>query len=354
MGKMARLGMIAAALVVAGRMGRRLRRTGFRNASVVITGGSRGLGLELARLFAGEGARLALVARDVDELERAGLELERSGADVRVYRCDVASPEDVEKTVASIIEERGRIDVLINNAGIVQVAPFENLTMADFTEAMETHAWGPLRMIRCVAPQMRAQGGGRIVNISSIGGLVTVPHMLPYCMSKFALTALSDGVRAELSRYGIRVTTVVPGLMRTGSHINALFRGQYRKEFAWFSISDANPLLSARSRRAARQIVDACRFGDPRLIITLPAALLHGINANLPGVMAAGARLAARLLPSPVLSGPNPLRSGYESGSWIAPSILTRLADSASRANNEFPPLRNATGLSTRTRVVNY
>lgn len=326
-------GLAGAALVAAG-ISRQMRRMDFKGASVVITGGSRGLGLELARLFAAEGAKLSLLARDVDELERAGLELEQQGADVQVYRCDVADRREVEQTVAAIAAARGRIDVLVNNAGIIQVAPAENMDLNDYDAAMKIHTWGPLYTILAVTPHMKRQRGGRIVNISSIGGLVSVPHLLPYCMSKFALTALSDGMRAELARYGIRVTTVAPGLMRTGSHVRADFKGQYRKEFGWFSLSGTNPLFSANSRRAAREIVAACRYGKSRLIISLPAKLLNLTNAALPGLFASGARLAARVMPGPAAGG-NRLHSGLESTSAVSPSILTRLGDLASRRNNE-------------------
>ena len=159
----------------------------------------------------------------------------------------------MEQTVEEILKLRGRIDVLVNNAGIIQVAPFENLNMQDFSSSMDVHAWGPLYMVQAVTPHMKRQGEGRIVNISSIGGLVAVPHLLAYTMGKFALTGLSDGLRAELAKDGIRVTTVAPGLMRTGSHVNAFFKGQHRKEFAWFSISGTNPLLSTHSRAGCHE-----------------------------------------------------------------------------------------------------
>lgn len=327
-----------AALAVAWA-GRRQRRMDFNGASVVITGGSRGLGLELARLFAREGARLALLARDQHELERAKLELKGEGADVIVVRCDVGRREEAETAVALIIEARGGIDVLVNNAGMVQVAPLENLSLRDFEEAMAVHAWGPLFLARTVAPHMKRRGGGRIVNISSIGGLVAVPHLLPYCMSKFALTGLSDGLRAELAKDGIRVTTVAPGLMRTGSHVNAQFKGQYRKEFAWFALSDANPLLSTSSTRAARKIVEACRYGDPRLTISLPAVLLHGADTLFPRVTAACSQFAARLLPASPGPEGNATHTGGESRSPLAPSFLTRPADRAIERNNEMPKL---------------
>jgi NAD(P)-dependent dehydrogenase (short-subunit alcohol dehydrogenase family) len=325
----------AGAAILASWMLRRRRRIRFAGASVVITGGSRGLGLELARLFAEEGARLSLLARSEGELERASRELAGAGADVLVYRCDVRDRLQVEATVDSITRDRGRIDVLVNNAGIVQVGPFENQELSDFEESLAVHAWGPLFMIRAVAPLMKRQGGGRIVNISSIGGLVAIPHLLPYCVGKFALTGLSDGLRAELAGAGIRVTTVAPGLMRTGSHLNAFFKGQYRKEFAWFSLSGANPLLSAASRRAARRIVEACRYGDPRLVITLPAKLLHVADTLFPRVTAACSGAAARLLPAPAGAGGNELHTGWESRSPLAPSLLTRAADAAVERNNE-------------------
>jgi NAD(P)-dependent dehydrogenase (short-subunit alcohol dehydrogenase family) len=313
----------------------RLRRMDFRGLSVVISGGSRGLGLELARQFAAEGALLAILARDPDELERAGNELTDLGADVLIFPCDVRNRQQVEDTVAAILNSRQKIDVLVNVAGVIQVAPFENLELQDYQESVDTHAWGPLHLMRAVAPQMQRRREGRIVNISSIGGLVAVPHLLGYCMGKFALTGLSDGFRAELAKDGVYVTTVAPGLMRTGSQVNALFRGQHRKEYAWFAISGANPLLSTTARHAAEKIIEACRYGRPRLIITFPARLLHLVNALFPGLTAFGTGLAARLLPGPVAPELNPLKTGRESASAAAPSILTRLSDQAIPRHNE-------------------
>lgn len=100
---------------------------------------------------------------------------------------------------------------------------------------------------------MRARRRGRIVNITSIGGKVGMPHLLPYTCAKFATVGLSEGLRAELGREGIRVTTIVPGLMRTGSHLKAMFRGQHEQEFTWFSLGASLPLVSMGAERAARQ-----------------------------------------------------------------------------------------------------
>lgn len=308
----------------------------FENASVIITGGSRGLGLELARRFAEEGAHLTLLARDESELERARQELTATGADVLVHSCDVGSQKQVQDAVHFVLEKRGRVDVLVNNAGVIQVGPAENMELTDFKEALDVHAWGPLHLMRAVVPAMKEQGGGRIVNISSIGGLVAVPHLLPYVVSKFALTGLSDGMRSELAKDNIRVTTVCPGLMRTGSHVNALFKGQHEKEFTWFTLANALPLFSTRARRAAKKIVSACRRGTSRLIITPQARLLHALNALAPGFMAALLSLTERLLPGAAQADGEHRQPGWASRTSAAPSLLTWLADKAALRNNEL------------------
>lgn len=317
--------------------GRRLRRIDFRGRSVVISGGSRGLGLELARQFCREGARVVLLARNADELERARVELSQAGGDVLTLPCDVGNRQEVEEAVAAVLDFSGSIDVLINNAGIIQVGPFENMDLQDFQNSVDIHAWGALHLIRAVVPHMQQRQSGRIVNISSIGGLVAVPHLLPYTMGKFALTGLSDGLRAEVAKDGIYVTTVAPGLMRTGSHVNAFFKGQHRKEYAWFAISGANPLISTSARAAARKIIEACRYGEPRLVITFPARLLNAMNALFPGLVAFGTGMAARLLPAPAKPAENALHTGWDSRSPAAPSILTLPSDKAIERNNEKP-----------------
>jgi NAD(P)-dependent dehydrogenase (short-subunit alcohol dehydrogenase family) len=314
---------------------RRKRRIDFRGASVVVTGGSRGLGLEIARRFAAEGARLTLVARNAAGLERARAELEAKGASVRIFACDLGRREEAETAIRFALDAWGSVDVLVNNAGVIQVGPYDHMEIRDFEEAMAVHAWGPLHLVRAAVPLMRGQGGGRIVNITSIGGLIAVPHLLPYTMSKFALVGLSDGLRAELAKDNIRVTTVAPGLMRTGSHINAVFKGQHEKEFAWFAVSDALPLLSTGSEKAASKIVEACRYGDPSLIITPQARLIQAFNALTPGLSAAVAAFAARLLPKPVGPSGNERKSGRESRSAWAPPYLTRPADRMIERNLE-------------------
>src|SRR5688500_3368518 len=230
------------------------RRFDFRGKAVLITGGSRGLGLLMAREFAAEGARVAICGRDPGDLDAAVEDLAGRGAEIVAVPCDVSDQQQVSRMVGEVVGRLGGIDVLVNNAGTITVAPFEHMTLADYEEAMRTHFYGPLYVTTTALPHLRARGraGARIVNVSSIGGKVAVPHLLPYSASKFALTGWSEGLRAELQKDNIYVTTVCPGLMRTGSPRNAYFKGRHREEYAWFHVSDALPLTAMHARRAAR------------------------------------------------------------------------------------------------------
>jgi NAD(P)-dependent dehydrogenase (short-subunit alcohol dehydrogenase family) len=323
----------------AGRLARTRHAISFDGRVVVLTGGSRGLGLVMARMLVDEGAKLVLLARDLSELERAREDLETSGrGEVMTIRCDVRRRADVRAAIDTVLDQWRSVDVLINNAGVIQVGPLEHMTEEDFENAMATHFWGPLHLILEIAPVMRHRRFGRIVNISSIGGKIAVPHLAPYCASKFALTGLSDAVRAELDPYGIRVTTVAPGLMRTGSPLNAQFKGKHEAEYAWFKISSSIPGLTVAAERAARQILDACRHGDPALTITPHARIAAAANVVAPAAVARAMMLVARALPAPGGPEGNVLKKGLESEAksrWT-PSVVTALTDNAAIANNEI------------------
>lgn len=307
----------------------------FKNKVVLITGGSRGLGLVLAREFAAEGARLVICARDHDELDRAYAELKSRGAEVMIHRCDVTDRTEVLEMICAIESRLGGVDVLVNNAGVIQMGPLDVMTHADFEKAMSAHFWGPLNTTMAVLPRMRQKKSGRIVNISSIGGKVSVPHLVPYCASKFALTGLSRGMRTELLKDGIAVTTVCPGLMRTGSPRNAGFKGKHREEYAWFSISDALPVLSISAEKAAQQIVSACRRGRAELVISVPAKLAVLFDTLMPEVTSNLFALANKLLlPTPGGIGEREAK-GKESESALSPSWLTTLSEQAAVRNNE-------------------
>jgi NAD(P)-dependent dehydrogenase (short-subunit alcohol dehydrogenase family) len=324
----------AGALAIARALYRRSKEYDLKGKCVLVTGGSRGLGLVLAREFADEGARVAICARDNRELERAQRDLAARGAEVFAFPCDVTDRAQVAELVEVVTRRFGPVDVLVNNAGVIQVGPLEVMTLEDFEHAMAVHFWGPLYTTLAVLPSMRARRDGRIVNISSIGGRVAVPHLVPYSASKFALAGLSDGLRAELAKDNVLVTTVFPGLMRTGSPRNATFKGRHRDEYAWFSISDALPVTSIQAERAARQIVAACRRGQAELIITTQALLAVKFRALFPEAAADMLALANRLLPGPGGIGRRRAK-GRESESSLAPSLLTTLSDRAALRNNE-------------------
>jgi NAD(P)-dependent dehydrogenase (short-subunit alcohol dehydrogenase family) len=245
----------------------------------------------------------------------------------------------------------GRIDILVNNAGVIQVGPVAAMEIEDFQQAMDVMYWGSLHAILAVLPEMKERGSGRIVNITSIGGKVAVPHLLPYDAAKFAHVALSEGLRAELRRFGILVTTIVPGLMRTGSPVNALFKGEARKEFTWFALASATPLTAMNAARAARRIVAATRRGEAEVTLSWQAKLLRLANGIAPGAMSDLMGVAAALLPS----GTNRAEHrGMHLATAAAPSPLTALMNRAARRNNEFggqprPSRRHARKLGIST-----
>jgi NAD(P)-dependent dehydrogenase (short-subunit alcohol dehydrogenase family) len=318
-------------------LGRKSREFDFAGKTVLITGGARGLGLILARDFAAEGARVAICSRDAEELARARAELQATGAEVFDAICDVRDQSQVNHLVQDVLTRFGQIDVLVNNAGVIQVGPLETQTQEDFENALAIHFWGAFYAMQAVLPQMKMRGAGRIVNVASIGGKVAVPHLAPYCASKFALVGLSSAMCVELAKDNIFVTTVCPGLMRTGSHVNALFKGQNEIEYALFSILNGLPLTSINATRAARQIVEACRRGDAELTISIQAQTAAKLNGLFPNLVAEINQLVNQLLPSAGGIGTNYAR-GKESESFAAPSILTALSDKASSENNELKP----------------
>lgn len=324
------VGALAAARAVA----RELNAYEFRGKTVLITGGSRGLGLVMARQLAKEGARLVLCSRDELELEDARMELAGNGADVLVQKCDVTNQQQVQDMITNVQNEFAPIDVLINNAGLIHAGPVAEMDLREFEEAINVHYWGPIHTIMAVLPAMKARGGGCILNISSIGGKISVPHLVPYSASKFALVGLSEGLRAELKQYNITVTTATPGLIRTGSPRHAILKGQHKEEYALFKILDSSPLSSKSAESTARKILDALRHGDAEVTTTLPAkfgALLHGVA---PGFMADIFSWLNKALPGEGGIGHNRAK-GYKSESWLSKSELTERTEKAAQQNNE-------------------
>ena len=313
------------------------KRYEFAAKVVAITGGSRGLGLVMARRFVDLGARVAICARDEEELLRAERDLIERGGDVLAHRCDLMVAEEAEGFIDECRIRFGGIDVLINNAGIIQVGPLEEQTEKDFRDAMDIHFWGPYHTMQAAIPLMKRRGEGRIANIVSIGGKIAVPHLVPYCASKFALSGLSKGFSYELAKDRIKVTTIYPGLMRTGSHLNALFKGQNEKEFALFSVMDGTPLTSINVERAAAQIIEAVATGRSELVITTQAKLAAKANELFPETVASAMELTTSMLPGEGGIGER-LATGLESRSDLVPEFITAAIDREAEENNELKP----------------
>lgn len=308
---------------------RRKRAADLRGRVVLITGGSRGLGLQLARDLAQHGCKIAICARDSAELDHARHEIARSGAQVWSRVCDVTDRDQVNALVHDAIDHYGRLDILIANAGIIQVGPIEHMRLEDFEEAMKVMFWGVLYPI----------WSARIVTITSIGGKVSVPHLIPYSCAKFAAVALSEGLHAELAPKGIKVHTIVPGLMRTGSYLNAVFKGRQADEFRWFGLSSSSPGITMSAERAPAQIIETIRTGRPERVLTTPVQLLARFHGAFPELSQAILKLVNRLVLPSGEGGSTERVSGKEAEHRLGPlfSVLTALGKAAAARMNERP-----------------
>ena len=311
------------------------RRYDLAGKAVLVMGGSRGLGLVIARQFADAGARVAICARDSGELERARHDLaQHAAADVMAVQCDVTDVNQINETVETVARHFGGLNVLVNNAAIIQVGPAQEMTPDDYEVAMRTIFWSALNATRAALPHLRRQGGGRVANVASIGGKIAVPHLLPYSTAKFALVGLGEGLRAELLEENIYVTTVCPGTVRTGSPPNADYKGRAEDEYAWFAASDVTPTQSASAEAVAAKLLDAVRHGDAEVSLPLAATLpilLHGIA---PGVTAELMAVMNRFLPKPGGTGTKAVKGRDVAGKL--PSWAAERTREVGRANNEW------------------
>lgn len=274
---------------------------GFLGHSVVITGGSRGLGLALAEELLKDGARVCILARDEDELLRAKSILVTKKihpkAQLLDLPCDVTQADQVEAAFRAVKSEFGGIDMLINNAGAITVGPLSRMCKQDFSAQLDLHFFAVMNTVNTALPYLRQSQGRRIVNICSMGGKVAVPHMLPYDVSKFALSGYSQGLMAELSSEEISVTTVYPALMRTGSPIQAVFKGDFEREFEWFATADVLPGLSSSASDVAQKIIRSARNRDIELVPSLVGKLRGFVAVLLPEMVGSAMKIMASLLP---------------------------------------------------------
>jgi short-subunit dehydrogenase len=329
--------MLSAALIAsAAGLALRLRRPHRVVAGrvVLVTGGSRGLGLEISRVAVRRGARVAICARDPGEFEAARSELAADGAEVVAIPCDVGDAAAVAAMVAEVERRLGAVDVLVANAGIITVGPEGTQTREDFVAAMDVMYWGVVNCVLAVLPGMRERRRGSIAVITSIGGKLATPHLLPYAGAKFAAVGFAEGLRAETAGDGVRVTTVVPGTMRTGSHVNAAFKGQHRREYSWFALAASLPLISVDAGRAARRVIAGIERGDAEVIIGLPARVATRLHGLFPATTVRLLGVVDRLLPDAGGIGAES-RRGADSESALTESPATALGRRAARRQRQ-------------------
>lgn len=331
------VGLLAGGAFLAGVLrGARSANPPLRGRRVLITGGSRGLGLALAQACARQGAHLILCARDRAELERAQRGFLPPGTEVELEPCDLDSPPQIRAMFARLRASERPIDLLINNAGVIEVGPIDAIRASDFESVLRTNLMGMIRVTLESIPLMRR--GSSIANICSIGGAVAIPHLLPYSTSKFGAVGFSMGLDAELAGKGIAVTTVLPGPMRTGSFVQARFRGDAIREFDWFALGSALPGLSISAERAASRVLDAVARRKRFAVVGAPAKALRLLSALLPGTTLGVMRAASALMPQAHGgSHARGSRKGRELRIDLPRGGLTRLGDRAGDRLNENP-----------------
>lgn len=315
------------------------------NAVALVAGASRGLGLLIARNLAARGFDVAILARDAATLRHAADEAAADGIQLRPFVCDVTDHDAVSATIQRVETELGPVEVSIHVAGIIQVGPLAATTREHFVQAIDTMLWGPVNLALAVLPGMRDRGRGRIGTVASVGGAVSVPHLLPYSTAKFGAVGFAEGLSAELAGSGVTSTAVLPGLMRTGSHLRAEFVGDTAAEYAWFAPGASLPLVAMDADRAADRIVRAVLAGRPVLNLsplTKVAVRVHGL-APATTVRALG--VLARVLPDsagaptdqtvPGLRARDRLRQRHPRTAR-AVDALSALGERAARRTNEL------------------
>lgn len=233
---------------------------------IVITGASSGIGEGMARELGNAGAKVLLGARRLERIEAIATEIRSAGGIALARELDVTSRLSMAGFVQAALDQWGRIDVLINNAGVMQLSPLAAGKQDEWERIIDVNIKGVLWGIGAVLPVMEAQGSGQIINIGSIGALTVVPTAAVYCASKFAVRAISDGLRQESST--IRVTCVNPGVVE--SELASTITHTETK--AAMDVYRSVALKPADIARAVRQIIDAPESVDTTEITIRPTA----------------------------------------------------------------------------------
>jgi NAD(P)-dependent dehydrogenase (short-subunit alcohol dehydrogenase family) len=242
--------------------------TAFEGQVVVVTGGGRGIGRAAALEFAADGATCVIAGRRMDALRTTAGEVTHSGGKADVVHCDVMKDEDLVALVEKTVTKHGRIDVLVNNAGVVTGGRLDEIGREDIDRMVGVNIWAPLRLTQLVLPHMRERKSGTIVNISSVAGRLGVPYYAPYCASKFAMRGFSESLRRELRPDGIHVCAVYPGGTATDMIENV--------EFDRFFVTVAT------AEQVGKAIVRGVRWRLPEVFIGLGESLMSRWNDLLP------------------------------------------------------------------------
>ena len=314
--------------------------------AAIVMGASRGLGLLLCRELLERGHTVHGCARDEDELQGAARILADAVPDGRFVPrvCDVRDEQAVSAVVREVAASPEPLEVALHVAGVIQVGHADTVTLGHFHDAVDTMLWGPVHLALAVLPIMRDAGHGRIGVVSSVGGLVAVPRLVPYSVAKFGAVGLAEGLHAELAGTGVTVTAVTPGLMRTGGHTHARFVDDAVTDYAWFAPLASLPGLSISAERAARRIVSGVLAGDPTVELTPLTIVGRRVHGLAPATTVRAMGLVSRLLPGPGGSAPEPMSTaapavdGRTARARLSSRVvdgLSVLGDRAARRTNE-------------------
>ncbi|MFO1168384.1 MAG: SDR family NAD(P)-dependent oxidoreductase [Rhodoblastus sp.] len=255
----------------------------FKDAVAVVTGAGGGLGQALALGLAARGARLALTDRNPETLTKTGEACRAAGADVSEHVFDMAEANAIASLPDVVVERHGRVDLLINNAGVALAGTFEQIGLDDFEWLMNINFYGPVRMCKAFLPALKARPTAHIVNISSLFGLVAPPGQTAYCAAKFGIRGFSESLRHELGETTVGVTVVHPGGIKTSIALSARIPAGVNSTELQEQMQRFNAFLTTDPAEAAKIVLDGVDRRAPRVLIGADARRGDILQRLMPG-----------------------------------------------------------------------